>query len=221
MTLRSNLIKDSLFDEVAPRLLRTDSDVIAGLVRSRAHLYYDWSARRRVFQIDKEVDMYYNEYAGRFGHHDLAISNRAMSGKKPKGDPEDWNIEQARGLLPGLASHCHIAIAPQGVMLSHKSVAINNPVLWMSHADFRSAFAREVLKKGPRFKILNFFSLLFIQNIRMYRVANSDRQKQEFPIRTMDDVKMFFEAVRPHLDFKVHIEKPPRKPKRVPWKPGK
>ncbi len=221
VTLRSNLIENSLFDEVAPRLLRTDSGVIADLVRSRAHLYYDWSARRPVFRIDEEVDMYYNEYRGSRGGNSLTVNNRVISGRSPVGDPKEWHTEQARGCLPGLASHCHIAIAPQGVMLNHKSIAINNPVLWMSHTDFRNAFAREVLKKGPRFKILNFFSLLFIQNIRMYRVANSDRQKQEFPIRTMDDVKMFFEAVRPHLDFKVHIERPPRKPKRVPWKPRK
>ncbi len=76
----------------------------------------------------------------------------------------EFNLNQAARLIEEANDDVVISLTPQGVMLQHSSVRINNPVIWFSHEDFRNA-VKILTRKGK--SILEIQKILLEQNYNL------------------------------------------------------
>ncbi len=145
VTIRSNLVDPALFKMFSPALFNADKIHLKKIMHEYTSLL-KWK-RRAPFYNDS---LYYNEYIGKTGTQKLEISNRVIQMKKTKDDPDSYYDEAMEHYMMARVAP-DFAIAPKGVMLMHSSLAINNPILWMSHTDFRSTLAKEMKRIKPSF----------------------------------------------------------------------
>lgn len=171
-TVRSNLIGIDLFNEVKHQLFDSDKRYLKGVLPDGFKLN-EWK-RKAPFSEGEYEYLYYNHYGAKKGTQSIEISNRVISPKKMD-DIHSVNSEQAQMLYPRTKENIHFAIAPKGVMFRHSSIWINNPILWVSHADFRSALGKELKKSN--FSFLRFLQELFVFNTSLYQVILKHTQK--------------------------------------------
>lgn len=123
--------------------------------------------------------------------HRIKVTKRVLANSENKID-KDFLIEQAIGSLT--RDTLHFALAPQGVMCNHSSVAINNPILWMSHETFQREIGGYLAKKvGDRVNLLG--EILIIENKRIFENAPDEK-------RTVPEWIAYFDEVRASPDFK-------------------
>jgi hypothetical protein len=139
--------------------------------------------------------MYANQYSAKIGSKKVVILNRVIAGMKTtnlKVKNRDEAIEAtiiAKQLLD-------FAITPRGVMLMHSSLAINNPILWLSHNDFRKILKAESIKNS--FSPTKFVQKVIMNNIVMYDVVPKHFVKKDV-VLTNDHFLALFEHFRPKL----------------------
>ncbi len=117
-----------------------------------------------------EFSMSFAEYYARtLNEYALKVTNRIISNSQRRIDKK-FLIQQAKGVL---GHEMHFAIAPQGVMCHHTSVAINNPILWMSHETFQ----REIPHLQSKFSKNDYNliqQILLYENIEIFAAADSE-----------------------------------------------
>ena len=166
VTMRSNLIPVALFEKVAPELEAGDvlylKSFMPGVEMIPEH------TGRELFHTFSGSALYFNEYTGKIRGRKFVASNRVISYAKPVEKKEAY-VKQARTLYPRALHYLDFLIDPKGVMLMHTSSAINNPILWVSHGDFRRTIGR--IRRDSLYSILLMAQNMIIQNMVMYEVA--------------------------------------------------
>ena len=75
-----------------------------------------------------------------------------------------------------------LLIAPAGVMLSHSTVTVNNPIFWVSHRDFRESLV--AFRQASWVQVFDIIQFLFWQNEMLFKEASSlgikDNQMKEY-----------------------------------------
>lgn len=172
VTIRSNLINVSLFRLSSPRLLQADELLLRNTLK--AHVQSVESKTKKPFYEQSQYFLYYNEYCGSFKKRKITISNRVIAHKKV-GELAEVYYDQALDQYGCTKFILDIAIAPKGIMMMHTSLAINNPMLWVSHGEFKKILAQELKKQQPSFKklIQNTIS----QNAVMYKLIQEKKKK--------------------------------------------
>ncbi len=181
VTVRSNLIKIPVFNELAPGLLNGDEEHLKSLICNHYN-FYKQTVKPEILKILNSL-LYYNEYFGKSGSNKIILINRVIGGSKSVVDTQKSNIEQAMHLAPFKKSDVDFAIAPKGVMLMHSSLAINNPVLWITHKDFSNILDFN-LRRNKNFSILKLIEKTILQNIVFYNMVleeSKDVSINQFP----------------------------------------
>ena len=166
VTLRSNLIPRSLFEEILPRLLPNDTYHL----RKLGLVYQDQSLlpkkKRHLFEYGTGR-VYVNEYISKIGTKKIILANRIIGVRKDE-HIEEKNVSEAIRSIPWNSRHIFdFAIAPKGVMLMHSSLTINNPIMWMSHQDFQKSLEL-ALVTPKKFSLSKFFINIIYKNALLY-----------------------------------------------------
>lgn len=142
VTFRSNLIQNDVWDMAKRKFYPKDERYLRKLMLDLGFKIKDPEKRMRRISHTKGKDgsFYFNQYKARKSNTYLHLSNRVITKRKVE-DPQKILFQQSYEAYPGRVSKLHVAIAPKGVMISHTSLSINNPILWISHHDFRRDFA--------------------------------------------------------------------------------
>ena len=187
VTLRSNLIEPGLFKMVSPFLFGADKLHLKKVMHEHTSTLLKWKTKAPFY---KDY-LYCSEYIGSIGSRRLEITNRVIVKKEIKDTPDAYYAQAVE--------HCVIArrlldfaIAPKGVMLIHTSLAINNPILWMSHTDFRKTLAREMKRPKPSFRQMT--RNIISANAVMYKYIQKHTKKDA--IISHDMYMAFYEENR-------------------------
>lgn len=196
VTIRSNLIKQSLYQMVLPQLFETDNLYLKKLARDFGPSYKEVSEP----STDEDWaggDIYCSEYKSKFGTQRFILSNRVIASRRVE-DKEALNIKQIKFVYPRYhpryPSPLGFAVAPRGIMLMHTSLTINNPIFWLSHADFRNILSKKVI--GPHFSYLRLVQKTILQNLTMYSYVVKRKGNK---VVTNDDYLQIFQHFRPKL----------------------
>lgn len=195
VTIRSNLIKRSLYEMVFPHLFATDNLYLKTLAREYGSLYKE-SDKPILLEEFAGGDIYCSEYKSKSGTQKLVISNRVIASRQID-NVETANLNQIKFVYPRHRLYLDFAIAPRGVMLMHTSLAINNPILWITHSDFRKTLKAKMAGKS-KFSYMKFAQKIILQNLVMYRYVLKNKKDR---IVTNDDFPGIFEHMRPGLKF--------------------
>jgi hypothetical protein len=187
VTVRSNLIEPSLFKIVSPFLFDADKLHLKKIMHEYTSLT-KWKTRAPFY---KDY-LYCSEYIGNAGSRKLEITNRVIMKKEIKDTPDAYYAQAVEHCA--MARHLlDFAIAPKGIMLIHTSLAINNPILWVSHTDFRNTLGREMRKSKPSFRKMT--RSIISANAVMYK--HIQKYKKEDAIISHDMYMAFYEKNRP------------------------
>ena len=169
ITIRSNLIALLLFKEVQPHLYARDTALLKPFAQEQGTLY---KARKKpkLFSFTGS-SIYYNRYVASAHRKKVTIINRVI-GATQKTHTHELHMRQVKALYPRKLRSVDFAIAPKGVMFMHTSLAINNPILWMSHAEFQARLITESHKSG--FSILKFAQDNICRNAVLYKMEHMD-----------------------------------------------
>lgn len=192
VTIRSNLIKQSLYRMVLPQLSETDNLYLKKLARDFGAPYKEVSEP----STDEDWaggDIYCSEYKSKFGTQRFTVSNRVITSRRTE-DKEALNVEQIKFVYPRHPSYLGFAVAPRGIMLMHTSLTINNPICWVSHDDFRNILKKKVI--GPHFSYVRLVQKTILQNLTMYR--HTLKRKGDIVV-TNDDYLQIFQHLRPNF----------------------
>ena len=169
VTVRSNLIAREQYVSLFPRFASADVVHLKPIAESFGKVSQVGIAQNG---SDLETNpVYYVQYEARKDSARLMLSNRVI-GYDKKEDVDAENRRLAKFLFPKSIKSLDFAIAPKGVMLMHSSQAVNNPILWMSHADFRRTFSCRPIRSSHDFLVLA--RLVVVQNDAMYKVLRKD-----------------------------------------------
>ncbi len=169
VTVRSNLIPIHLWRMIYQNLFQADKVCFGNVLKSCTSSF--GYKRGFIISVDNG-EMYYTLFEGTIDTNCISISNRVIG--SPKGmNSTIENIDQALSLYPHNIGPLDIAIAPKGVMLMHTSLAINNPILWMSHAAFRYWLCKD--SSNPRFSLLTFVQNIIRQNALIYELLHKHK----------------------------------------------
>ena len=167
VTVRTNMLLMDRFEQALPELLEKDEHFLRKIVEDRSTLH------RFMKNHDKHIveylvaRLYGNFYEGKQKTNRIYISNRVI-GLKKTGDIPDFILKQGMKGYPRKTSYVHFALAPKGVMLTHESAAINNPIRWVSHDDFRKTLQEDSKLYTPRYFILRFQQRIIRENALMH-----------------------------------------------------
>ncbi len=165
VTLRSNLIKSELYDETLPQVFAADTALVKGLVEE-----FTKNVKHMALVKDQPDGRYYNSHLkGTKKKRTISLNNRMITAKKLP-DTLKASIDQMYSLFPFSPYDIQdYAIAPQGVMFVHSSLAIHNKIMWVSHKDFRDSLAEEI-KGGKKFSSLRFIRKMMTENHTMAQI---------------------------------------------------
>lgn len=165
VTIRSNLIKSALYDEVLPKVFAADTTLVKSLVEE-----FTKDVEHACSVKDQPDGHYYSSrFKGAKKNRTITLNNRVITGKKLP-DTLKASIDQMYSLFPFSPYDIQdYAIAPQGVMFVHSSLAIHNKIMWVSHKDFRDSLAEEI-KGGKKFSSLRFIRKMMTENDIMARI---------------------------------------------------
>ncbi len=193
VTIRSNLLKLNVYEEKIAEVFTNDAVLLKKLMMEFTSKY------RNIARIGDVIDgrMYYNLFEGTKKKRKISYHNRVIANKKVIDSPK-FNIGQAWSLYP-FKDHdvVDFAIAPKGVMLMHTSLAINNPVLWISHSDFLESLKHELLNTKRKFSPIKLLQNLMAENQIMYRMFM--RKKKEENLSEKIDFMKSYESTRPDV----------------------
>lgn len=192
VTIRSNLIPLLFLSKIKEKLIAVDNLYLKSLVKERPEIVH--SRRGRLEYELPGGYVYWNECKGKTKSGNLDISNRVMGWiKLSKEEAPKIYFEQAVKQYNSVKYAKNIVIAPQGVMLMHTSLYINNPILWMSHYDFRSQLKSAWEK--DEFSSVNLIKDLIQQNASMYNWSVNN--KDDFQLLFKEDYQLLFYDYRP------------------------
>lgn len=157
-TMRSNLIKTSLFEEVIPQLISADRAHIHGML-SKIGIVDD--TKSGIYTGTSIGRVYQSRHVGLQGTNSINITNRVIASFGEKESTSSL-MDQVYELYPRFHKDIDLAIAPKGVMLMHSSLSINNPIFWMEHYDFQRTLLNAVRK--PNFSWLKFVQTNLVFN---------------------------------------------------------
>lgn len=186
ITIRTNLIKLELFNQVLPLVFERDFKYLKELIE----VYTTLDDYKMLADHSYGTQHYANGFSGTIGKNVLQVFNRVIAESKKNTSVKEMQ-NQAFSFSPTKKATAHFAIAPKGVMLEHSSVAINNPILWLSHKDFRETFTTRF--KKPRLMFGSFSDKLILENACIYDAACKKYGKDKIPIHEFPGI---FEASR-------------------------
>lgn len=196
VTVRTNMLPMEKFEQALPYLLSADEMFLRKIVEDRSivtHFVKDSSKHLREFP---DGHLYGSFYYGRQKTNRIFVGNRVIAPKK------NFDIvDQAFHETPRITQDVAFAIAPKGVMLVHSSTAINNPIRWMSHKDFRDSLKKVAKLYSSRYFILQFCRQMIFQNAVMYDIAQ--KYKNEEDKFSQQDYMDIFQNFRPEIFKKL------------------
>ncbi len=191
VTIRSNLIKTTLFHEILTETFRNDLCLLPELVQK----YDEVFSYRMINSYSKgeSAYMYVNYFSTFVQKHQIIVYNRILASAKTAEDMPEHYRAQAVWVTP--SKDVDYAIAPKGVMIEHTSVAIHNPILWLSHKDFKKTLLKAMQKQN--FSFLKFSKMLIAQNLYMHDWLHKNVKED---VKLTNEVFMqFFEEYRPKM----------------------
>lgn len=199
VTVRSNLIAMPIFKKVISHLFVADKTYLKEVLKKQGAKIcgYSRKAPRTVKMAGGR--MYVNQYSAKIGSRKIIILNRVIAGMKAT-NLKKKNHHEAIEATVIAKQLIDFAITPRGVMLMHSSLAINNPVLWLSHNDFRKALETESAKSN--FSLTKFVQKIIMNNVVMYDVVPKHFVKKDI-VLTNDHFLALFEHYRPKLFRKL------------------
>lgn len=192
-TIRSNFYPIKWMDQIIKDLKIYDKSNLNKAIGSIA----DNKKIRGKFKITIKSDfqghLYYSLLEKKIQENNIEISNRVIVHEfdelkiEKKYDNMDFLMHQA------MEVSCYSSgflIDPAGVMMNHTSLAINNPILWLSHKDFHN-----ILKSHAETQktIREIIQEITVENLCMY-----EHIKRKYPKDkpTKSDYLFFFEKFR-------------------------
>ncbi len=213
VTLRSNLIPREIFDQNLSRFLPNDTHHLRRLGLE----YESLLPKKKRYLFERgNGRVYVNEYISRIGTKKITLANRVIGVKKDT-NIQKTNSDQAIRSIPWTSKYIFdFAIAPKGVMLMHSSLTINNPIMWMSHSDFRKSMVA-ALAEQKIFSLSKFFINIIYKNVILYNglmdyKAKLKKEGKEDLAVTEKDFMDFFEEHRHSVsDYKRKNNKKSRR----------
>lgn len=187
ITLRSNLVKEKLFHEYAQKTYSKDQRYFKKLFTDLGFDSIQLQKKRRVLPPIYDGYLYFNEHVAKKGSQSIEISNRIIASKTHGMDKDRFLRMQSFYYTPRRVKDLAFAIAPRGVMFNHTSLAINNPIMWISHQDFQ-----ESLQNG--FPLKKMVHELLRENAVIYEFFQEKRKPDE--LVHMDDYPLILEIIR-------------------------
>jgi hypothetical protein len=119
---------------------------------------------------ERDVTVYHNQYWGRLASVGsiVQLDHRVISPILIKEKGDDALLKSIYSHIPPTDSRVSLLITPSGVMLGHATAIVNNPIIWVSHEDFRESFSR--LGKRDA-KIWQIIRLLLMENQYLFAEA--------------------------------------------------
>lgn len=196
VTIRSNLIPSMNFDLAYPKMEETDKKILIPFIRnlcadrSQISSVYNFNKKSN---ISKDPDLYFSEHKLSALGGDILITNRMIRHNKHTDLPQT-HLEQARNSVGVMYHTMNFAIAPQGIMLNHSSLSINNPILWIRHEEFEHLLMKR--SKKPGFEFGEFGSNIIFENYVMYEYFYK-YEKEIFNNTKLDGWRDVFMVNRP------------------------
>lgn len=176
VTIRSNMIPMETLRAVSSQLLSNDEKYIRPILEQYIDpQFISVTERKKITHKSVNYTFYYNEYSTLVPENNsvLSISNRAIALHDRK---MTKNLEKKQAIYAMCMTNggVNIAVAPQGVMILHVSAFINNPILWLSHDDFRTTLRSR--SKKPGFSMTGFASDVIQENLIFYSLVKKKLQ---------------------------------------------
>ncbi len=165
LLIDSDFPKGSKIDDTREALFNSDIKHLKSLAKKYSE--------KPLYGSENEIyvgSTYMTYYESTLGKNKILMSHRAiLQAEKPKFDQlKNYNIEQVRSYFPNNMENLFFFLAPHGVMFSHSTLNINNPILWLSNKDFRDSLTRMAKKETRDLFLLNFVQEIINQNKEMY-----------------------------------------------------
>ena len=188
VTMRSNLLPDSLFSTLLPLLSEADHQQISPIMKNFSGSYDEkLIGNGYVFPGGR---LYCKEYKAQTKRGSFTVTNRVIGSQKiEKEKLPGLHREQILALWRVARFLPSIGISPKGVMLMHSSLAVNNPCIWVSHSDFRTQILM-LYRKGMPLNV--FVQRMLMQNSAMYHFF-AENKKEDVVLRNDDFLNIFEE----------------------------
>jgi len=196
LTLRSNMIKSKTFLDISKNLISHDNQLVLPLLTKHGKTIKEESEISNINIGDmKTADLFYSEYVSVKNQNKVIVSNRIIAPTVLNNNHIELSLRACRSL--GLNPRDKdIMIAPQGVMLNHSSIEINNPILWIGHDDFRKSLI-SMYKKYKKRDIFNkFIFKIMSQNSIMYLLSENNTPVLDRKKMTPETMMLFYSRHR-------------------------